>query len=98
MPDVDLSGQVEHHLWLRRRKDVGDACCFADVGNVQMGAELLGLLQVRAFARCQVVEDRHPVSTREQRVDQVRPDEAGPAGDETPHGEGSLEICPGRGA
>ena len=47
------------------------------------GARAVG--QVLALAGGEVVDDRHLVAALDQRVDEVRADEAGAAGDECPH-------------
>jgi hypothetical protein len=57
----------------------------ADVGLDQLGARRQRPVEVLAPPGREVVDDRHLVAAREQRVDQVGADEAGAAGDQSPH-------------
>ena len=53
-------------------------------------------LEVLALAGGQVVDDGHLVAAIEERVDEVRADEAGAAGDQGTHGGGSYVRRPAR--
>ena len=82
---VDLRGHVEHELWpqlLEHRSQRGGV---AHIDFVQHCARCGRPGEVLTLARDQRVDDRHLISTRDQRVDQIRPDEAGAAGYETAH-------------
>ena len=57
----------------------------ADVELGQLGARRQRPVEVLAPPGREVVDHRHLVAAREQRVDQVRPDEAGAAGDQCLH-------------
>jgi hypothetical protein len=50
------------------------------------------VLQVAPAARAEIVEDEHFVAARDQRVDEVRPDEACASGYQVTH-----ELCPSAG-
>jgi tetratricopeptide (TPR) repeat protein len=93
---VDLRGQVEDHLGLGARAEVGHRVGVADVELGQLGALLQRHREVLAPAGGDVVEHGHLVAPGEQRVDQVGADEAGSAGDQRAHRRGTLERGPER--
>ena len=66
----------------------------ADVGLLEAGAARQRAAEVLALAGGQVVDDRDLVAAIEERVDEVRADEAGAAGDQGTHGGGSYVRCP----
>ena len=82
--DVGLRGEVEDDVGVRLERR-------ADVVLQQRG----GGVDVLAATRAEVVEHDHLVPARDQGVDEVGADEAGPAGDERAH-RCSLESRPGR--
>ena len=71
---------MEHDLAARHR-----ACHRGRVGHLALD-EGGGRMKVRGEAGGKVVEDHHVVARLDQRVDEVRADEAGAAGDQSPHG------------
>ena len=77
--DVGLRGEVEADLGPGGVED--DVCIAADVALVQH--RVVG--QVRAGARGEVVEHVHLVAAPDERVHDVRADEARPSGHQRPH-------------
>ena len=72
-------------LGLRSARQRGQRGAVADVELDQLGAGRQRPVEVLAAAGREVVDDRHLVAAREQRVDQIRADEAGAAGDQSLH-------------
>ena len=68
----------------------------ADVGLVEAGAARQRRAEVLALAGGEVVDDGDLVAAVEERVDEVRADEAGAAGDQGTHGGGSYVEAPAR--
>jgi hypothetical protein len=57
-----------------------------DVGDHQLGAGIKVVGELGVDVRTERVEHAHLVALAEERIDDVRPDEAGTAGDEDSHG------------
>ena len=85
---IDLRGQVEDDVGPRRGEHAAHAPRVADVGLLEAGAPRQRAAEVLALAGGQVVDDRDLVAAIEERVDEVRADEAGAAGDQGTHGGG----------
>jgi hypothetical protein len=82
---VDLRGEVEHDLGARPLEQLEHRPGVTDVGLDQLGAALERRRQVLPPAGRDVVHHGHLVAAVEQRVDEVRADEAGAACHEGPH-------------
>ena len=82
---VDLRGQVEDHVRLRAADEEAHRARVADVDHLQLRAVRERLLEVLPLAGGDVVEHDHLVAAREQRVHEVRADEAGAACHECLH-------------
>jgi hypothetical protein len=82
---VDLCRQVKHHLGRRRRDPFGQRRRIADVELDQLGPRRQRAVEVLAPPGGEVVDHGHLVAPRQQRVDQIRADEAGAAGDQSLH-------------
>ena len=88
---ADVGPEADHRRLMADVLDAlqrrGDGGAVADVAGHELrgGVEVVGPLGVRR--RMQRVEDPHLVAAGDERVGDVRPDEAGAAGDEhTGHG------------
>ena len=77
---VDLRSVVKHNLGPLLRKEVGEVH-IADVRFHQPR----GRVHLLAPSAREIVHHHHVVAVAHQRIDQVRPDEAGSAGDQRPH-------------
>ncbi len=82
---VDLGGEVEDQLGTRLGEDGADRGVVADVDLGQPGAARERAVEVHPTPGREVVEHGHLVATGEQGVDQIRADESGAAGHESPH-------------
>ena len=91
---VDLRGEVEDRLRARRGDDRLERLRVAHVAALQHGAVLERAGEVALAAAGEVVDDRHLVAALEQRVDEVRSDEAGSAGDEGTHAAADYGTGP----
>jgi len=76
---------VEDHLRARRLDDGGERVRIADVRALQRRARRQRAGDVGLLAAGQVVDHDDLVAARDERVDEVRSDEACTAGDEHPH-------------
>ena len=85
VPDVDLGGEVEHDLGTRRGEDRRHGAGIGDVDHVQLSAAAERLVEIRLPAGRKVVDHGDSIAPGEQRVDHVRSDEAGAAGDQAVH-------------
>ena len=66
--------------------DLRDAIGVADVGLHELGALGARAGEVRLAAGGEIVDHDDLVPARDEGIDDVAPDEAGPAGDERTHG------------
>jgi hypothetical protein len=82
---VDLGGEVEDHLGPEARDDVVHGLRLSDVDVGERGAVRDRLLEVLALAGREIVDHGDLVTAREKRVDEIRSDEAGAAGNECIH-------------
>ena len=82
---VDLGGEVEDRLGRDGDHELGERGAVAHVGALEPGARRERAGEVRLAAAGEVVDDRHRIAAREQRVDEMRADETGAAGDERLH-------------
>ena len=76
-----LRRRVDHRVELLASKEVADALAVADVRDDEPHRGI----EVRAVAGREVVEDEHVVAARPKRVDDVRSEEPGTAGDQNAH-------------
>ena len=83
--NVDLRGQVEDELGRSGGKDLRNGGSVGDVRDAQYRAPFDRLLKVRALAGREIVDHRHTVAAADERIDDVRADEAGAPCDETVH-------------
>jgi dTMP kinase len=88
---------VEHDLGRHARHRGGDRLGVAHVELDQLRAVREGVGEVLPAAGREVVDDRHVVASGEERVDQVRPDESGAAGDESLHTAAEVSSRSGPG-
>ena len=89
-PYVGLSREVEHHLGPYDREQVCERPPIADVEHLQRCPVSQRMLEVLELAGRQVVDDRHSIAPRDQRIYQVRADEPGPARDYAVHDRREL--------
>jgi hypothetical protein len=82
---VDLRREVEDRLGPLGRDHAAQLGRVADVDHAQPRAALQGTVEVLAAAGREVVDDGDLVTAIEQGVNEVRPDEAGTAGDDRAH-------------
>ena len=75
----------------RAGDDVAHGLGIADIDRLERGAVRERPLEVPALARAEVVDDGHLVPARDERVDEVRADEAGAAGYECLHGRRMVD-------
>jgi hypothetical protein len=87
---IDLRREVEDDVGPRRGEHAAHPVRVADVGLLEARAARERGGEVLALAGGQVVDDQDLVAAIEQRVDEVRADEAGAAGDQGTHGRGSY--------
>ena len=87
--DVDLCSEVEDGLGPGGIEDPCQPGRVADIRLDQLGAARDRVAQVLAATGREIVHDRDRVATLDQRIDEVRADEAGAACDEGPQGAGS---------
>ena len=76
---------MEDHLGLDLLDELHERRGFADVDPLELSAGLQRRLKVALVPAGKVVDDGHAVAAGDQRVNEVRADEAGPAGHEGPH-------------
>ena len=76
---------MEDQLGTRGRERLRDRLAIAHVHDAKVGAGRECMFEVRLLAGREVVDHGHPVAPGDQRVDQVRADEAGASGDEAVH-------------
>ena len=81
---------MEHDVGTRAGERPEEPLRIGDVGLVEGDAAPARGVEVLETAGREVVDDGHLVTTVEQGVDEVRPDEAGSAGDEGAHGRRTL--------
>ena len=90
MAHIDLGGHVKDHLGPDGREQLEQRSRITHVKFVQDRAAGQRLRQVCALAGAEVVDHVHAVTARLQRIDEVRPDEAGAAGDHALHAAESI--------
>ena len=78
-PHVDLGAEVEADLRPRLAEDVADALAHVALDEPR------ALGHVLALAVREIVDDRHLVAAREQRLDDMRADEPSAPCDDRPH-------------
>ena len=89
LADVDLRGEVHDDVGPGGRERPAERAEVAHVDRMQLHAALLRLRDPRPRAAVQVVGHRDLGPAIEQRVDEMRSDEAGTAGDDHAHAEQS---------
>ena len=90
--DVDLGGEVEDDLRPPLVEQVGDRGGVRTSDSTSSAPAPIAPVEVLPASAREVVDHDDVVAALDQRVDQVRADESGPAGDQGLHGAGSLVV------